>query len=187
MLFVRRGLGALGLLLLLHPGNAARADVVAWLDYAGFESRLGELAGQARVAPFDAAEVAAIKSGIRSELQAAYAPFRIDFTETAPAGAREVVRFGATTDEFGVLGESRGVDYRNRSSNGAADVFTANFYEIVDEFSGRDDRAAQLNQLTTALAGTAARQLGIHLGLASSDAYSDIAYNGFITPENENG
>jgi hypothetical protein len=179
-------MGALGLLLLLLS-NGARADVVAWLDYAGFESRLGELAARAGVAPFDAAEVAAMKAGIRSELQAAYAPFRIDFTESAPAGAREAVRFGATTDDFGVLGESRGVDYRNRVHNGAADVFTANFYGVVDEFSGRDDRAAQLDQLTTALAGTAARQLGIHLGLASSDAYSDIAYNGFITPENENG
>jgi hypothetical protein len=54
-------------------------------------------------------------------------------------------------------------------------VFTANFDFIIDEFSGSTNRDTQISQLSVALAGTGAHELGHTFGLQHHDAYGDPA------------
>ncbi len=148
-----------------------------WLDYTGFSTRLGELASLAGIAPFNVAEESLIRSNILTGLNTAYSEFTVNFSETAPGGAFPTIAFGLTG---GGLGVADHIDYRNKAVADVARVFTANFDFIVDEFSGFTNRATQISQLSTALAGTAAHELGHNLGLRHHDAYgvSSLSYTG---------
>ncbi|MDZ4819299.1 MAG: hypothetical protein SGJ20_10035 [Planctomycetota bacterium] len=64
------------------------------------------------------------------------------------------------------------LDQANIASSQSADIFTANFKSTLDEFSGSVGRPMQLGQISTALAGTGAHELGHTFGLDHHDAYS---------------
>ena len=163
----------LAVLLLVCAGFSAQADISVWLDFANFSTRLDELAAYATVDPFTALEQTLIKSTLQSQLNTIYSGFDVSFTETLPTGDHENVRFGATTTNRGLLGQAQEIDWLNLNLNDSASIYSTNFDFTIDEFSGSVDRAAQLSQLTTALAGTAAHELGHNLGLQHPDAYGD--------------
>ena len=151
---------------------------VTYLDFSGFDARMGDLATSAGIASFSSGELASIRSGIQSGLESAYSDFTaMSFTSSLPTGTFSTLRFGRT-DAGGTLGRAQHIDFRNRDQADVADVFSSNFDFIVNEFSGSTGRAAQLSQLTTALAGTAVHELGHNLGLRHHDAYSEVTYTG---------
>jgi hypothetical protein len=157
---------ALALVVLAAP---ALADTV-FVDYTDFGTRLNELAASAGVSSFTAAEQTAIQSGIVTQLEAAYAEYTaLSFTTTAPGGTYNDLVFGLTAAP-GALGLADRIDYRNKYHDDTARVYSANFGFIVE--SG-DSRATQITELTAALAGTAAHELGHNLGLRHFDAYAD--------------
>lgn len=156
-----------------------------YLDYTNFETRLSELAASAGVTPFGSGEVAAIKSNIKSSLETAYSGFSgLSFTETDPGGTRAEIVFGPTASP-GALGLADHIDFLNRDVGDTARVFSANFDFTINEFSGSTSRATQISQLSAALGGTAAHELGHNLGLRHHDAHGDLTYTG--TPVSTGG
>jgi hypothetical protein len=161
----------------------AQAQATVFLDYTNFSTRLSSVATSAGINAFTGAEETQIKAGILSQLQTAYAGFTVNFVETAPvSGNFQTIRLGATTSTAGLLGLASRIDFRNLNLNDTADIYTANFAFIVDEFSGGTNRVQQLSQLTTALANTTAHELGHNCGLEHCDCYATPG----ITPSNYN-
>ncbi len=170
-------LAAVVAFLFIGSGTFARAGVI-YLNYTNFETRLSELSASAGITAFSAGEVTTIKSGIKSALETSYTGFTgLSFTETDPGGTRAELNFGLTASPGG-LGAADHIDFLNRAIGDVARVFTANFDFIVDEFSGSTNRGTQLSQLTAALAGTAAHELGHNLGLRHHDSHGNLTYTG---------
>ncbi len=163
----------------LAAGSVA-AGVNAWLDFTGFDARLSELATLATVDPFTSLEQAVIRSQIQTQLTDIYAGFTITFSQTQPTGSYERLWFGDTHSNPSILGMAEEIDWRNQNPANLCRIYTANFYWSVDEFEGSNNRDEQIRQLSTALAGTAAHELGHNLGLQHPDAYGDRR----ITPDN---
>lgn len=156
-------------LLLASP---AHARITAWLDYTGFDTRLGELAVTAGVTPYDAGEQAQLRTNIFSDLGTIYGNYDVTFTESRPAsGDYERIVWGQTAS-VGNFGLADRIDFRNVNKNDTSRVFTANFAFFVDEFGGLNNRAAQIAQLSRGFAGTAAHELGHNVGLEHCDCYA---------------
>lgn len=166
----------MGLIVPLSVQPAAAA-IITWLDYNHFELRLSELASTAGVEPFTGSEVAQLKTGIKSGLERAYSPFAVTFAEAQPEGLYETIRFGTTTVQ-NILGTATRSDYRNQYKDDVAQVYTSKFKDVLTGYTSSLQRAEQLSRLTTALASTAAHELGHNLGLMHKDAYSGIIYTG---------
>lgn len=152
--------------------GTARAGEVK-LDFTNFDTRLDELASSAGVSNFSAAEKTQIRSGIKSVMESAYSGFDLTFTESPSGGVGTytTVLFGLSATP-GSYGLADGIDYRNKDIDDRARVFSANFDFIVE--SG-DARATQIAELTAALGGTAAHELGHNLGLRHYDSYGDTS------------
>jgi hypothetical protein len=147
-----------------------------FLDYTNFQTRLNQMTTAAGVTNLSAAEVATIQSGIMSKVGTIYNGFTISFTQTLPTGNHETVTFGNTATA-GTFGQAQEIDFRNLNPNDVANVYTGNFGFAVSSTVPRDQ---MISQLTTALAGTAAHELGHDLGLQHGDSYGDPG----ITPAN---
>ena len=161
---------------LLAPAGLVYGQNDVFLDYTNFQARLNDLAGVAGVDNFSGAEVTQIQAGIKSKLETMYSAFDgLSFSETDPGGTRSELVFGLTG---GGLGVADHIDFFNRTVGDTARVFTASFGFILDEFSGSTNRSIQINQLTAALAGTAAHELGHNLGLRHHDAHGGLTYTG---------
>jgi len=157
-------------------GSTSTLSGQVFLDYTDFQARLDELTTSAGVTAFDAGEVATIQAGIKSDLEAAYAGFDgLSFTEVDPGGARPDLVFGLTGSGLGVADH---IDFLNQVVNDRARIFTAEFTFVLDEFSGSTNRSTQIEQITAALAGTAAHEFGHNLGLRHHDAYGSLTYEG---------
>lgn len=161
----------------LIPASSLPAQV--FLDFTNFQTRLDELAANAGVTNFNSVETDSIQAGIKTNLETMYSGFTgLAFTEVDPGGSRPDLVFGL---EGGGLGVADHIDFLNRDVNDRARVFTAQFDFVLDEFSGSTDRSDQLDQLTAALSGTAAHELGHNLGLRHHDAFGDQTYEGTAT------
>ena len=155
--------------------QTACASIVAFVDFGDFGTELNKAAASAGVAAFSPSEISSIQSGIVSQLATVYSDYDVTFTTTDPGGNRERIWYGATTGVPGALGLADGIDWLNQSANDLARVFTANFGFI---FEAGDPRAAQIAEITTALAGTGAHELGHNVGLRHYDSFGDTAFTG---------
>ena len=164
------------LITLLSAPAASRADVTTWLDFSNFDTRLNELTTSAGVSAFNAGEIIQLRSGIQQKLETAYSSYDVTFSTVQPSGLFETLNFGLTASA-GSLGLADRIDYRNQVKTDVGRIFTANFDFIIEANSSR---ATQIQQLTSALAGTAAHEFGHNLGLMHEDSYGDpsIVYNG---------
>jgi hypothetical protein len=88
------------------------------------------------------------------------------------SGVFDAIAYGKTSFGFTALGIAD-TDPANISSSQVGGIATGNFDFIIDEFDGTTDRPTQMAQLSTALAGTGAHELGHTLGLYHHQAYSD--------------
>lgn len=155
---------------LISYGTSARASIEVYLDFVSgdFNARVDNALGRASTA----AERTAIRAGIETNLGTMYSGYAINFDSSTPSGVYTTLNFGLTG---GGLGVADHIDYRNQDLTDTARIFTGNFGFIVE--SG-DTHAQQIAELTMALSGTAAHELGHNLGLRHYDSYSDVSFNG---------
>ena len=151
------------------------AQIFTHLDFTEFQTRLDEVATSSGIASFSTAERTTIEMNILSSLNSAFSDFSVTFTDTDPGGARERLIFGATTTSTGLFGQAAGIDWRNQRHDESADVYTANFAGFIE--SG-ESRSQQISELSLALAGTAAHELGHNLGLRHQDSYGEVTFTG---------
>ncbi|CAN5463222.1 hypothetical protein BH09PLA1_BH09PLA1_31250 [soil metagenome] len=182
------GIGA-GLVLV----SVATAQVTVWVDFtsdihngigggangtADWIDELGKATTSAGVTAFSPAERTAIQTEILSQLGTIYSAYDVTFTTTVPtSGVFDAIAYGKTSFGFSSLGIAPS-DPANIASSQVAAVATGNFDFILDEFTGSASRPTQLAQISTALAGTGAHELGHTFGLFHHQAYSDPS----ITP-----
>ncbi len=168
--------GVLPLFILLMCFCTADLKAQVFLDYDNFGDRLNELASDVGITSFSGTEITDIESMIEASLESTFADFSgITFSDVDPGGVRSELIFG---DTGGGLGVAEHIDFLNRDLDDTAFVFSANFGFIVDEFSGSNQRAEQIQQLSTALAGTAAHELAHNLGLRHHDAHGNLVFEG---------
>ena len=149
--------------------SRSSAMTTVWLNYANFTTRLNQLANQAGVPQFDAAEEAEIKANISSRLDEMFDGFTVDFSETQPGGSFPTLSYGLTAAP-GALGLADHIDYRNKHVVDLGRIYSANFNFIVEN---TDSREQQIFELSNALANTSGHELGHNIGLRHHDAYGD--------------
>ena len=164
-----RLLGSLGALLVgLCALPAQGADV--WLDFisgtgSDWVEQLNAATTSAGVANFSETERSTIESNIFTLLETTYGDFLVDFNLTDPGGTRERINMGATSS--GSSYGSAPLDFLN-DGTGTQKVYTANFSKFLESI---DSRSSQISEISTALAGTAAHELGHSVGLRHHAAY----------------
>ena len=160
-----------------HDGNNGLPNGVAdWID------ELNELADRANVQRFTVEERATIESNIAASVAEVYFETTIDFVLQEPSGEHDVVYFARDNDHPSVsstnlgsapadLGnqDTNGYTQRNGNPPGVPKVTTANFLNILES---SDQRAMQIAEISAALAGTAAHELGHTFGQLHHFAYS---------------
>ena len=140
-----------------------------------FTARVAEWATDRVITIPNAAEIANLKANIETGLAKYFQGTTVEFLTEAPlAGNFETVHFGiATADAPGAAADDLGLadwDWRNTDESGIGYVFPQNFNSSA--FNGLS-RSQQLSLLANALTFFAAHQVGLQLGLQSSDAYGD--------------
>jgi hypothetical protein len=190
---MHRRILALAFVLTGTVSAVAGAQVIVWVDFtsdihnglgggpngkADWLDELDKCTTAAGVTAFAPAEVAVIEAGILADLAAIYAGYTISFTTTVPGvGPFDAIAYGKTSFGFGALGTAP-VDFGNIASGQVGGIASGNFGFILDEFTGSASRPTQIDQITRALAGTGAHELGHTLGLYHHHSYS----NQGITP-----
>lgn len=185
------GIGA-GLICISTAGQA-QAQVTVWIDFtsdihngiggpangvADWIDELGKATTSAGVTTFTAAERLVIEAEILTQLDTIWSAYDVTFTTTMPgSGAFDAIAYGKTSFGFSALGIAP-VDPVNIASGQVGGIATGNFDFILDEFTGSGSRPTQIAQISTALAGTGAHELGHTFGLMHHHAYSDPS----ITP-----
>jgi len=154
----------------LHDGagNAASNGTADWID------ELNQMTTALGIAAFSPAERAGIEAEILSQVRTVYTGYSVTFDtvppETTPYDTI-YVGYDNDTAEFpaGTLGFAY-LDIANIFAGQTANVAPANFGFIIEV---DEPRSTQIAELATALAGTAAHELGHTFGLLHHDAYSD--------------
>ena len=164
----------------------AAAGLIAHVDYGDFQIRLNQATANPAVDNFTAAERQQIEANVLAGLRRAYVDFDVSFQTTA-AGSTERIWLGAPAPagdrSYGLADR---IDYRNRSAGDLARVYTANFDGFVHPSVSRD---RQIEELSAALTGTAAHELGHNLGLLHQDSYGNpgFAHTGLDGPTDSGG
>jgi hypothetical protein len=160
----------LAIAVMAGSGVSAQADITVFADFgANWVTNLNTLTSGTSIDAFSAGERASIEASILSRLSDAYSNYNATFQTTA-GGATDTLNFGAVSGSPGALGVAP-LDFGNLGGD-TVSIFSHNFGFIVDEFVGSTNRATQIDQLSAALAGTAAHELGHSLGQLHHHAYS---------------
>lgn len=168
-----------------HDGaNGPSNGVADWID------ELNQATAEAGVPTFNETERAEIESRIFADLETIFAGYELNFVATRPLGEHDVVYMARDNDHpdvsssnFGSapvdLGNQDTDTYRNFNGNpsGVPKVTTGNFDGNLES---SDTRARQIEELSTALAGTTAHELGHSFGLLHHFVYSQVD----ISPSN---
>jgi PEP-CTERM motif len=175
---------ALGLMWLGQPAVAPAQLTTTWSNYDGanagtFLTNINSAATTAGFPAnyFNAANVTTIENGVQAELGQVYHSFSIFFTTTQPMGNYTTLQFFNTTtmpEDDGTLGISNnpnGLDWRNQLATNVVDIFPANFSFALTAPAA--NVAQNVTNLTMALGGTAAHELGHSFGLQHYDSYGD--------------
>lgn len=170
-----------------HDGNDGAPNGVAdWIDELNeATSRSGGVTnGPPSQSNFTAADRSVIESIIVSDFEAIYDAYNLNFVTTQPAGEHDVVYMGADNDSPGItsslFGRASG-DLGNRftrtySSNptgdpsGVSKVYTGNFNGSLEPAFNTLEQS--IDEISRALAGTAAHELGHSFGLFHQNVYS---------------
>lgn len=171
-------LGAWAAWLAIAVGHAAsaQAGMNIWLDFnSGWVTNLNAATSPLGFT-FTDAERATIQSSVQSKVQTIYSDFDVNVVTTAPVGDRHRVNYGATTTSTTTYG-SAPLDFRNLVANQTQSIFAVNFDGFIET---SDTISRRIEELSTALAGTTAHEVGHSLGLRHHDSYGDPA----ITPAN---
>ena len=170
-----------------HDGNDGDPNGVAdWID------ELNEATRSAAATTFSDIERNEIQNNILGSLNSIYSDYNINFTTIEPTGVHEVLYFGQDNDNAGVgntFGSAQSdignLDTNSYTANNlsnpsgnpgsVAKVATANFDTNLEP--NFDDRFEQIQELSTALSGTAAHELGHTFGLKHHFAYSADGIN----------
>ena len=173
-----------------HDGNNGDPNGVSdWID------ELNEATRRSSTDTFDANERTMIQDNILGSLNNIYADYNINFTTTQPNGVHDVLYYGRDNDFPGVggsfgsaqsdIGNLDAVSYSasflanpNGNPGSLPKVSTGNFNGFLEP--NFDTRAELIQELSTALGGTGAHELGHTFGLQHYFAYSDAG----ITPNN---
>ncbi|MCA9038424.1 MAG: pre-peptidase C-terminal domain-containing protein [Planctomycetaceae bacterium] len=149
---------------------------VIYVDFSSFQTRLNEATAAAGVSSFTAAETSTIKSNILTQLSTIYSDFTgLSFSDSAVGTVFETLTYSIFDGTPGSLGVADSIDWLNTVGAQTARVFTNNFGFTLE---GSDARAVQIDEISTALAGTGAHELGHNLGLRHHDAYGDLSFAG---------
>ena len=175
-----------------HDGNNGDANGTAdWIN------ELNEATSRASVSTFSAGERNNIQNNILGRLNTVYSDYNINFTTTQPTGVHDVLYLGRDNDFPGVsgsfgsaqsdIGNLDAISYSasflanpNGNPGSLPKVSTGNFNGFLEP--NFDTRAELILELSNALSGTAAHELGHTFGLQHYFSYS----NEGITPSNFN-
>ncbi len=154
-----------------HNGNgvAGANGIADWIE------ELDQATTDAGVAAFSPAERAIIQSNIVSHLNTTFAGYTATFSTTVPAVDHDAIYFGLE-GAAGLFGNAP-LDIGNLFTGQVTNVVPRSFGTFIE---APDPRANQIDEISLALAGTAAHELGHSLGLLHHHAYS----NPGITPAN---
>lgn len=169
-----------------HDGsNGAPNGVADWID------ELNQATSRAAADTFSASERAQIEANIVADLSTIFSDYDINFVTSQPAGEHDVIymardndhpnvsasNFGSSPADLGNQ-DTHGYSTQNGDPGGVPKVTTANFNGNLEP--AFDTRAEQIEELSTALAGTTAHELGHSFGLLHHFTYS----NAGISPNN---
>jgi hypothetical protein len=169
------------------------AQVTVWVDFTSdlhngltggpngkpdWVDELDKATASAGVTTFTSVERSAIEGAVLAQLGTIYSGYSVTFTTAMPgSGMFDAIAYGKNSFGFSSLGIAP-VDPANIGSGQVGGIATGNFDFILDEFVGSASRSTQIAQISTALAGTGAHELGHTFGLMHHHAYSDPS----ITP-----
>jgi hypothetical protein len=180
-LIVSNWVGALSLALSLFfwPG-VARAEQKIFEDYSAqgtkdFLEQLNMAADRAGLGAwyFGGDDETAIRNAVQADLQSVYGAFTVNFGTANPGADFTTVQFAPAdlnqrSSTFTNYGTSP-FDYRNKVASQVCRVYTYNFDFALNGVS----KASDIANISAALAGTAAHELGHSFGLDHRDTYGD--------------
>ena len=175
-------------LFVVVPQSSSASDV--WLDWDGAIVTMGSAWSSAgygagsELTPMEVSSVIAMSEG---KLAAKFGGYSVTFLGSAGTGAYEWLKFGSTTTSTTTYGVSSGIDWRNTVKDGTVDLYLANFGGILS--SSLFTRAENISRLSSAIANTAAHELGHNFGLQHYDAYGipSITAPGYFFSGEQNG
>jgi len=164
---------ALGAVILV-PRSASASDI--FLDWDGSVITMGEAwsaAGYGMGEGLTSMEFSSIVAMTKGKLETKFGGYSTSFLESTPGGLHEWIKLGATTMSTTTYGSSSGIDWRNEVKDGIAELYLANFGGILSKTMFT--RSENISRLASAIANTAAHELGHNLGLQHYDAYGTPA------------
>lgn len=180
------------LALLATIGGAAGARAIdVWLDFSDFAPQIDlawAASGYSGPDALTASDYLYFHHTIKDQLESIYLGHTVSFSEAMPGGIHERIWFGATTSSSSTYGLADRIDWRNTHKDDLARIYSANFGAMAS--SAMHPKPLGLERLATALAGTAAHELGHNLGLQHYDCYGQPSikapgYSGISGQQND--
>lgn len=157
-------------LIAVLPATSRSSDV--FLDWDGAMITMAaawSAAGYGSGAALTGGEISGIIAMTKGKLEAKFAGLTVGFHDSVPLGSHEWVKMGATTSSTTTYGSASGIDWKNTIKDGGAEMYLANFGPILS--ASMFTRGENISRFSSAIANTAAHELGHVFGLQHYDAY----------------